>query len=520
MICLPSLPRDWKCQLAFLAVLLVGHAALAEPAKDWAGDWARMQGIVPRGYVCYRTAHPPKIDGRLDDDAWRRATWTEDFVDIEGDCRPKPRLRTRAKMLWDAQYFYLAVELEEPHVWATLTKHDSVIFNDNDCEFFIDPDGDNHEYYEFEINALNTSWDLFLPRPYKDGGRADNGWEIPGLKTAVHVDGTLNDPSDRDNGWTVEIAVPWSALREFAHRPAPPRDGDRWRVDFSRVEWQHQIVAGTDQKIPNTREDNWVWSPTGIVDMHRPERWGYVQFSTSPPGTVRLQTDPTQRGRDALMQIYYHQKAFEEKHARWAQSLDQLGLDRDTLDLKPTLKTAGGRFRATVDIQAGNETQAWSVRQDSRLRRSNPDDELSDTLENILSQQSADWNRGDLDGFMEHYWKSDDLTFSSGGRTTRGWQTTKDNYKLRYPTRERMGQLTFDGIEVTSLGDSAALMLGRWHLDRDPAPVGGNFSLIFRRIGGGWVIIHDHTSLKKDAEAEIPQRTSAPAAGSRSPRRP
>ena len=497
MICLRALPRDWKCQLSFVFVLLVGHVASAEPPKDWAGDWSRMKGIVPRGYVCYHTDHPPQIDGRLGDDAWQAAPWTEEFVDIEGDRRAKPRLRTRAKMLWDANYFYLAVELEEPHVWGTLTKHDSVIFNDNDCEFFIDPDGDNHEYYEFEINALNTGWDLFLPRPYKDGGRADNGWEIPGLITAVHVAGTLNDPSDRDAGWTVEIAVPWAALREFSHRPAPPRDGDRWRVDFSRVEWQHQIVAGQYQRVPHTREDNWVWSPTGIVDMHRPERWGYVQFSTSPPGAARFQPDPTQRGRDALMEICYHQKAFREKHGRWAQSLDQLGLDRDSLTVKPELKTAGDRFHATVDIRVGNDTQAWSVRQDSRLRRLSRDDELSDALEEILSRQAADWNRGDLDGFMEHYWKSDDLTFSSGGHTTRGWQTTKDNYKLRYPTRERMGQLTFDGIEVTSLGDSAALMLGRWHLDRDPAPVGGNFSLVFRRIGGAWVIVHDHTSLKK-----------------------
>jgi hypothetical protein len=158
---LRALPRDWKFDLVFCAVaislVIVGRAAFADPPKDWAGDWARMKGIVPRGYVCYRTEKPPKIDGLLGDDAWQQAAWTDDFSDIEGDRRPKPRLRTRAKMLWDAQYFYIAAELEEPHVWGTLTKHDSVIFNDNDFELFIDPDGDNHEYYEFEINVLNTS---------------------------------------------------------------------------------------------------------------------------------------------------------------------------------------------------------------------------------------------------------------------------------------------------------------------------------------------------------------------------
>jgi beta-aspartyl-peptidase (threonine type) len=123
---------------------------------------------------------------------------------------------------------------------------------------------------------------------------------------------------------------------------------------------------------------------------------------------------------------------------------------------------------------------------------------LADKLEAILSEQAAAWNRGDLDGFMEHYWKSEELTFSSGGHTARGWQTTKDNYKVRYPTRERMGNLTFDSLEVFPLGAAgdSALMLGHWHLERNPAPVGGNFSLVFRRIDGKWLIVHDHTSRK------------------------
>ncbi len=128
-------------------------------------------------------------------------------------------------MLWDADYFYVGAELREPHVWGTLTTHDSVIFHDPDFEVFIDPNGDNHEYYEFEINALGTFWDLFLPKPYKDDGKAMNAWEIPGLKSAVFVDGTLNDPRDTDRGWSVEIAFPWRVLAEQARRPAPPRGG-------------------------------------------------------------------------------------------------------------------------------------------------------------------------------------------------------------------------------------------------------------------------------------------------------
>ena len=115
-------------------------------------------------------------------------------------------------------------------------------------------------------------------------------------------------------------------------------------------------------------------------------------------------------------------------------------------------------------------------------------------LQSVLKQQADAWNRGDIDAFMQHYWKSDELTFSSGGQTTRGWQSTKENYQRRYPTREKMGRLTFSQLEITPLGDSAALVLGRWQLARDESPVGGNFSLVCRKIDGKWLIVHDHTS--------------------------
>jgi hypothetical protein len=253
--------------LGLLALLACGIAPAAEPER----------------YVCHRPAAGVAIDGRLDDVAWARAPWTAAFVDIEGDAKPRPRFRTRAKMLWDDDFFYVAAELEEPHVWATLTHHDAVIFHDNDFEVFLNPSGDGLNYFEFEINALNTGWDLFLPKPYNRGGKADNSWEIPGLRTAVHVDGTLNDPRDSDRGWSVEIAIPWTS---FAARApvARPSVGDVWRVNFSRVEWHVDVVEGRYQKVPGLREDNWVWSPQGVINMHVPQHWGFVEFSGAVPG--------------------------------------------------------------------------------------------------------------------------------------------------------------------------------------------------------------------------------------------
>ena len=103
-------------------------------------------------------------------------------------------------MLWDDPCFYIAADLEEPHVWATMEQRDAKIYNDNDFEVFIDPDGDTHLYYEFEINAAGTEWDLLLIKPYRDGAPFVSGWDMAGLRTAVHVWGTINEPHDEDQG--------------------------------------------------------------------------------------------------------------------------------------------------------------------------------------------------------------------------------------------------------------------------------------------------------------------------------
>ncbi|HJZ96004.1 MAG TPA: carbohydrate-binding family 9-like protein [Candidatus Solibacter sp.] len=362
-------------RVAVVGIALVGPVLLAGLSGSTPkNDSAAIPFTIsphPRGYVCFRAAGAVQIDGRLDDPAWQAVPWSEPFVDIEGDAKPKPRFRTRVKMLWDEKYFYVGAELEEPHVWATLTQHDSVIFHDNDLEVFIDPDGDSHEYYEFEINALNTGWDLLLPRPYKDGGRPVDSWEIPGLKTAVHVDGTLNNPNDIDGGWTVELAFPWKVLTELASSKTIPRDGEQWRVNFSRVEWQHEIANGKYRRVPGTKEDNWVWSPQGVIDMHRPESWGYVQFSTAPAQSAEFRPDPTWPARSLLSAIYYAQRQFREKQGCYARTLAELGMQglrHASLAGGPTLETTENLFEASVALKAPEGgPRRWHIRQDARI---------------------------------------------------------------------------------------------------------------------------------------------------------
>jgi hypothetical protein len=322
----------------------------------------------PKGYVCYRAPSPITIDGAITDAAWDAAPWSDAFVDIEGDKQPKPRFRTRMKMLWDDEALYIAAELEEPHVWATLTEHDSVIFLDPDFEMFLDPDGDNHLYGELELNAKNTTWDLLLTKPYKDGGKAINAWEITGLKTAVKIDGTLNDPRDKDTGWTVEIRWPWAGLKELGGVSLPPKDGDQWRVNFSRVEWDTEIVDGKYRKVKDKPEHNWVWSPQGVIDMHRPERWGYVQFSTAKPGKAEFKPDPDWAMRDLLHRAYYAERSYHKANGKYAIKPAELGL-KDPEAERLTLEATRSTFEASLPVpgEKGAKPRRLTIAQDSRI---------------------------------------------------------------------------------------------------------------------------------------------------------
>lgn len=239
--------------------------------------------ILPKHYIVNKINDQINIDGRDDELAWNNAIYTDDFIDIEGSKTPSQK--TNVKMLWDEKFLYVFAKLYENHIWGDITKRDEVIYYNNDFEVFINPNDDVFSYGEIEINALGTEWDLFLNRPYRLKGKADSSWDINGLKSAVDMSGTLNDPNDLDDYWTLEIAIP---LKEIEKLNTSGKDekvisGDVWRINFSRVNWDFEINNGVySRKKENGKylpEYNWVWSPQGIINMHVPENWGYLVFS-------------------------------------------------------------------------------------------------------------------------------------------------------------------------------------------------------------------------------------------------
>jgi hypothetical protein len=260
-------------------------------------------------YTCKRASQAIEPNGRLDAPVWALAEKSPRFVDmVTGD----PAIYgTRAAALWDDDYLYVGFWVEEPFVTARLAERDSLVFLENDIEVFIDG-GDC--YYEFEINALGTVYevlhvwqdayatkaqfrgpelDVLRHHAISFGGDYDRtgehfwkgrhprglrwsfrDWDLRGLRPAVHVDGAINDPAVVDRGWTVELAIPWSGIGTLANgRSLPPRAGDVWRIFFGRFE----LLTPSGVEIsPHPAS---AWNRHGVYDTHLPECWTSVAFT-------------------------------------------------------------------------------------------------------------------------------------------------------------------------------------------------------------------------------------------------
>ena len=288
--------RDMPLKLFVVLFMLVISGSHCQ-SNNKSNDRCKEENIPH--YTAYKITRTVTIDGKLDEKIWQNASRSNRFTDlISGD---STYLDTRAAVLWDDQNLYVGYWIGEPHVTATLTQRDAPIYKDNDVELFI---AGNDGYYEFEINSFGTIYEVLffwmdsykkkgydsLPEFRKDaaGAKLFNGvgykhprglrmgfwnWDMPGLQSAVHVDGTINNEEDKDKGWTVEIAIPWKSLKILAdgdRRALPPLEGDVWRMDFSRF----NVKKGSAHD-----SGGWAWSSHGVWDSHVPECFTYIEFS-------------------------------------------------------------------------------------------------------------------------------------------------------------------------------------------------------------------------------------------------
>lgn len=209
-------------------------------------------------YHVRKVSKPPVIDGDLSDAVWSQATAVELGSSMDG--RPTV-VKTRARLLYDDAHLYVAFDCEDPDVWGNLLKRDDPIYTEEAVEVFLDANADGRTYNELEVSPNNTVFDAYFPARRQG---MDLSFDAQ-MKTAVKVRGTLNDPSDRDEGWTVEMQIPFKPLAEVPH--LPPKKGDRWKFNLYRLEHlQRRQVEGQS------------FSPLFMGDFHNLPRFGWLVF--------------------------------------------------------------------------------------------------------------------------------------------------------------------------------------------------------------------------------------------------
>ncbi|QSQ27838.1 carbohydrate-binding family 9-like protein [Pyxidicoccus parkwayensis] len=209
-------------------------------------------------YAVGRVKKAPTIDGVLNDAAWKDARPVVLVGSFDG--RPA-RLRTEARLVYDDANLYVAFDIEDPDIWGTMRNRDDSIYEEEVVEIFLDANADGRTYNELQVSPHNVIFDAYFPARRQG---MDRSWDS-GMKTAVKVRGTLDNPSDKDEGWTVEMQIPFAHLAEVPH--IPPQKGDRWRFNLYRLEHhQRRDVEGQ------------AFSPLFIGDFHALPRFAWLSF--------------------------------------------------------------------------------------------------------------------------------------------------------------------------------------------------------------------------------------------------
>ena len=239
---------------SFIAVFSYHSPLAAQPAKS---------APATHHYTIKRAQHAVHVDGRLDESVWKAA----ETIRLSAKNSGEPKQATTVRILWDQYYLYFAFDCVDSHIWSTMKKRDEPLYNEEVVEVFIDADSDGATYLELEVNPLGTLWDGYI---LNTAGRRVGilAWNSLGIKWAVHLEGTVNDPSDEDKGWSAELALPLTDI--YTAPNMPPKSGDRWRLNLYRID----LPDGAGKRGEGT-----AWSPVSGRTFHDPDRFGEVIFS-------------------------------------------------------------------------------------------------------------------------------------------------------------------------------------------------------------------------------------------------
>jgi hypothetical protein len=221
----------------------------------------------PEPYLCRRATGPITLDGKADEAAWRAAGAIDHFHLPWLGARDRPaKTKTVARLLWDDDYLYFHAEMEDHDLYADITEHDGMTWENDVFELFFKPADKAKGYYEFQVSAAGTKMDMFLPSRGSGGYRRWKGAHPFAWETRVARDGTLNDPSDRDRGWSVEGRFPW---KDFAPTGGRPARGDVWKFALCRYDYS---IDFDDPELSTH-------APLQALNFHRHEDYAPLRFA-------------------------------------------------------------------------------------------------------------------------------------------------------------------------------------------------------------------------------------------------
>jgi hypothetical protein len=359
-----------KSYIIFLGTIFLANTGMAQLTDDFSKNLMP----VPLNYTVFKTDENIVLDGKDNEKAWGKVPWSEPFSDIEGAGGTRFPYVSKLKLLWDNDFLYVCLRMEEDALWAVHRTTDQV-FHENVIKLFIDPDNDMTTLFQIQVNPYNEVYWLVMNKAYRDKGKRLDGWMPVGAQSAVGITGTMNDPSDKDTGWTIEMALP---LKSFTIATKTPSEGTYWRFDVQRIDYDMSVTNGTYSKALDAAgkelpQQNTAWSPPGMTDIPFPERWGYILFTQTVAGNKAngFVLPYSEKQRRYLWAAYYRQKDWLKKNGRYASTLKELGVpEKDIIidEKNNSLVQEATSRQFMVTIKDSAEQRGISIDQDGQIQ--------------------------------------------------------------------------------------------------------------------------------------------------------
>jgi hypothetical protein len=331
----------------------------------------------PLALTAYRTNKPLDIDGDLSDEQWQAVPFTPNFGDISGP-GIIPKNNTKAKILFDDNYIYVGVLIDEPYPVATM--REGHIWKDNSIGIYFDAASSCNGYNQYDINAWTAESSIVLIDTYKTGINLIDPYIMHGLQKGVKVQGYLNDPLHQSTSWSLELAFPLKYLTQL-HDEGKPKDGSVWRILISRVEWGYKVVNQTWVKDDSINPWYSTSTPQWKVSLHHPENYNFLQFTDQSPKSAKLEYPKAAfEVQQVLLWLANAQSKYNAKEGKYATSYDMLDISQESFKasngadhLEETFILMGiypdpyGYACSILHKKRDGSMVVWSVRDDFKM---------------------------------------------------------------------------------------------------------------------------------------------------------